>query len=42
MPAVQEQNSVDFPETLLWSSCDKYIPQEVSNVIDIANYIKNK
>ena len=42
MPAVQEQNCSDFPETLLWSSCDKYIPQEVTNVIDIANYIKNK
>ncbi len=42
MPAIQEQNCTDFPETLLWSSCDKYIPQEVTNVIDIANYIKNK
>lgn len=40
--AVQNPTSVDSPETLLWSSCEYYIPQEVNNVIDISSYIKNK
>ncbi len=42
MPDMQNMNYSDYPETLLWSSCDKYIPAEVTNVIDIANYIKDK
>lgn len=40
--AVEDQNCCEFPETLLWSSCEYYIPQEVNNVIDIADYIKNR
>ncbi len=40
--AMQEQNASEAPETLLWSTCEKFIPMEVTNVIDIANYIKDK
>lgn len=40
--AVEDQNCVDFPETLLWSSCEYYIPEEVNKVIDISDYIKNR
>ncbi len=40
--AVEDANCAEFPETLLWSSCQYYIPQEVNNVIDISNYIKNR
>lgn len=40
--AVEDQNCADFPETLLWSSCEYYIPEEVNKVIDIADYIKNR
>ena len=35
-------DNIDLPETLLWNTCSFYIPQEVNNVIDIANYIKNR
>ena len=40
--AVENQNCAEFPETLLWSSCEYYIPEEVNKVIDIADYIKNR
>ncbi len=40
--AVQDSNCSDLPETLLWSSCEYYIPEEVNKVIDIADYIKNR
>ncbi len=40
--AVEDSNCAEFPETLLWSSCQYYIPQEVNNVIDISSYIKNR
>ncbi len=40
--AVENPNCAEFPETLLWSSCQYYIPQEVNNVIDISSYIKNR
>ena len=40
--AVDDPNCVELPETVLWSSCDYYIPQEVNNVIDISSYIKNR
>lgn len=40
--AVEDQNCADFPETLLWSSCEYYIPEEVNKVIDISDYIKNR
>ena len=40
--AVEDQNCSDFPETLLWSSCEYYIPEEVNKVIDISTYIKNR
>lgn len=40
--AIDDPNCVDPPETLLWMACDYYIPQEVNNVIDISNYIKNR
>ncbi len=40
--AVEDANCAEFPETLLWSSCQYYIPQEVNNVIDISSYIKNR
>ncbi len=40
--AVDDQNCSDLPETLLWSSCEYYIPEEVNKVIDIADYIKNR
>ena len=39
---VADPNCDEIPETLLWSTCDYFIPQEVNNVIDIANYIKNR
>lgn len=40
--AIDDPNCVDLPETLLWSTCEFFIPQEVNNVIDISNYIKNR
>lgn len=40
--AVEDPACVELPETLLWSSCEYYIPQEVNNVIDISSYIKNR
>lgn len=40
--AVEDSSCVDLPETILWSSCEYYIPQEVNNVIDISSYIKNR
>ena len=40
--AIDNPNCVDAPETLLWNTCEFFIPQEVSKVIDISNYIKNK
>ncbi len=40
--AVEDESCVDLPETILWSSCEYYIPQEVNNVIDISSYIKNR
>ncbi len=40
--ALDNPNCVEAPETLLWSSCEYFIPQEVNNVIDISSYIKNR
>ena len=40
--AVEDPACVELPETLLWSFCQYYIPQEVNNVIDISTYIKNR
>ncbi len=40
--AVEDQNCTDLPETLLWSSCEYYLPEEVNKVIDISDYIKNR
>lgn len=40
--AVEDQSCSEFPETLLWSSCEYYIPEEVNKVIDISSYIKNR
>lgn len=40
--AVDDPNFVELPETLLWSTCEYFIPQEVNNVIDISSYIKNR
>ena len=40
--AVEDQNCTDLPETLLWSSCEYYIPEEVNKVIDISDYVKNR
>ena len=40
--AVENESCNDIPETLLWSSCDYFIPQEVNNVINISTYIKNR
>ena len=40
--AVADSNCDEIPETLLWSTCDYFIPQEVNNVIDIASYVKNR
>lgn len=40
--AVQDPNYTDLPETLIWSACEYYIPEEVNKVIDISDYIKNR
>lgn len=40
--AVQNENSDEQIETLLWSTCDYFLPQEVNKVIDISEYIKKK
>lgn len=40
--AVDNPNCVEAPETLLWSTCEYFIPQEVNKVIDISSYIKNR
>ncbi len=40
--AANEENYIEAPETLLWSTCSYFIPQEVNNVIDISDYIKNR
>ncbi|MCD7878921.1 MAG: hypothetical protein LUG16_03185 [Candidatus Gastranaerophilales bacterium] len=40
--AVDDENCSELPETLLWSSCEYYIPEEVNKVIDISDYIKNR
>ena len=40
--AVCDPNCDEIPETLLWSTCEYFIPQEVNNVIDISTYIKNR
>ena len=40
--AVCDPTCDDIPETLLWSTCEYFIPQEVNNVIDISSYIKNR
>ena len=39
---IDNQDYVEAPETLLWSTCEYFIPQEVNKVIDISNYIKNR
>lgn len=38
----QEYNGMNLPETLLWNTCEYFIPEEVNKVINISNYIKNK
>lgn len=40
--AVDDPNCTELPETLLWNSCEYFIPEEVNKVIDISNYIKNR
>ncbi|MBE7705259.1 MAG: hypothetical protein E7Z90_05550 [Cyanobacteria bacterium SIG29] len=40
--AVENPNCSEIPETLLWSTCEYYIPEEVNKVIDISTYIKNR
>lgn len=40
--AVEDPNCSEFPETLLWNSCEYFIPEEVNKVIDISTYIKNR
>ena len=40
--AVDDQNCSELPETLLWSSCEYFIPEEVNKVIDISDYVKNR
>ncbi|MCD7780842.1 MAG: hypothetical protein LUH05_09255 [Candidatus Gastranaerophilales bacterium] len=40
--AVENPDCIESPETLLWSTCQYFIPQEVNNVIDISDYIKNR
>ncbi len=40
--AVDDPNLAESPETLLWSTCEYFIPEEVNKVIDIADYIKNR
>lgn len=40
--ASMEQNSTQNYETLIWSTCDSFIPLEVNNVIDLSKFIKNK
>ena len=40
--AVDNPNCTELPETLLWSSCEYFIPEEVNKVIDISSYIKNR
>ncbi len=40
--AVEDQNCNELPETLLWSTCEFFIPEEVNKVIDISSYIKNR
>ena len=33
-------DAAETPETLLWSTCEYFIPQEVNNVIDISKFMK--
>lgn len=40
--AVDDPNYGESPETVLWATCDNYIPEEVNKVIDISDYIKNR
>ena len=40
--AIDNKDCTEVPETLLWSTCEYFIPQEVNKVIDISNYIKNR
>ncbi len=40
--AVEDQSCVDIQETLLWGSCEYFIPEEVNKVIDISSYIRNR
>ena len=40
--AVDDPSCTELPETLLWNSCEYFIPEEVNKVIDISNYIKNR
>lgn len=34
--------TADIEETVLWNSCESYIPMEVNNVVDISAYIKSR
>ena len=40
--AVDDTNCNELPETILWGTCENFIPEEVNKVIDISNYIKNR
>ncbi len=40
--AVDDENCLEVPETVLWGTCENFIPEEVSKVIDISDYIKNR
>lgn len=37
--AAENQDSAQAPETLLWASCESFLPQEVNNVIDISKFM---
>ena len=38
--AAENRDAAQAPETLLWSSCESFLPQEVNNVIDISKFMK--
>lgn len=40
--AADNKDDLQTPETLLWSACESYIPQEVNNVIDISKFINKQ
>ena len=34
--------NAETDETVLWHTCESYLPQEINNVVDISSYIKNR